>query len=97
LRKRFSLKEVEKNCRRIYRVIVSSNISSAVSFFKDLFLLIGLILMGFGLGQVFEEIDFPSGIEFCEGQSFPGTDGESTPCPVRAQRALSDPAVDVFR
>ena len=78
-RKRFSLKEVEKTCRRIERVIVFSVGSSVSSPFKDLLLLIGLILLGFGLGQIFEEIYFPAGIEFCEGQPFPGMDGEATP------------------
>ena len=96
-RKRFSLKEVEKTCRRVGRVIVYSGGVIGASPFKDLLLLIGLILLGFGLGQVFKEIDFPAGIELGEGQSFPRTDGEVTPCPVRAQRALSDPACDVFR
>ena len=79
LRKRFSLKEVEKTGRRVGRLIVSSSGIIGASPFKDLLLLIGLILLGFGLGQVFEEIYFPAGIEFCEGQPFPGMDGEATP------------------
>jgi hypothetical protein len=76
---------------------VSSGGIVGVSPFKTLLLLISRILLGFGLRQVFKEIDFPSGVELGEGQSFPGTDGKSTPCPVRAQRALSDPACVVFR
>ena len=44
-RKRFSLKEVEKECRLIDRVIVSSNSSSDASFFKELILLIILVLL----------------------------------------------------
>ena len=63
LRKRFSLNEVEKTCRRVGRFIVSSGGIVGASPFKTLLLLIGLILLGFGFGQVFKEIDFPSGIE----------------------------------
>ena len=96
-RKRLSLKEVEKTYRRVGRVIVSSGGIIGTSPFKDLPLLIGLILFGFGLGQVFKVIYFPASIELGEGQSFPRTDGDSAPCPVRVQRSLSDPTCDVFR
>ena len=66
-RKRFSLNEVEKTSRLIDRVVVSSNRSSGASFFKELILLIILVLLDVGLGQVFEEVDFPTGIELGEG------------------------------
>ena len=66
-RKRLSLKEVEKTYRRVGRVIVSSGGIIGTSPFKDLPLLIGLILLCASTGQVSKEVDFPSGIEFCEG------------------------------
>ena len=67
LRKRFSLKEVEKLGRRVGWVVVSSSSFSGASFFKELILLIILVLLDVGLGQVFEEVDFPTGIELGEG------------------------------
>ena len=78
-RKRLSLKEVEKTYRRVGRVIVSSGGIIGTSPFKDLPLLIGLILLCASTGQVSKEVDFPACIELGEGQSLPGTDGKAAP------------------
>ena len=94
-KKRLSLNEVEKVGRRTDRIIVSSVSSADTLPFNVRLLLIVLILVRGGPGKVFQEIDFATGIELGERQSFSRTNGEATPA-VRAERLLSNPACGVF-
>ena len=65
-KKRLSLNEVEKVGRRTDRVIVSSVSSADALPFDVHLLLIDLILVRGGPGQVFQEVEFATGIELGE-------------------------------
>ena len=67
MRNRFSLKEVEKVGRRAVRVIVSSVCSADALPFDVHLLLIGILLGLSEAGQVFQEVEFATGIELGEG------------------------------
>ena len=67
MRNRFSRNEVEKVGRRTVRVIVSSVCSAGATLFNNLLILIAILLNLSEAGHVFQEIDFPSGVELGEG------------------------------
>ena len=93
---RLSLNEVEKFGRRAVRVILSLVCSAGATLFNNLLILIAILLFPEGSGHVFQEIEFATGVELGEGQSFSWADGEATPA-VRAESLLSNPACGVFK
>jgi hypothetical protein len=67
MRNRFSLNEVEKVGRRTVRVIVSSACSADASLFNEALIFIAILLNLAEARNVFQEVDFTTGVELGEG------------------------------